>query len=175
MRAVVDNGHEMGHVSSIVNIVYLRIYGSMLVIDCAYAFFTNVQMLAGLAHLDCDGSHDVCVLFNFAKSGRMAESENWSPQQPPQEHTGHGLTQARLTSMTNTKSTGRREVGALDGDLDIHHNEKRIKGHIAAYMKIRQRSDIAPVVHRNGLTNNVLLDNNMVLWLSGFWSAKMLN
>ncbi|GKB21029.1 retrovirus-related pol polyprotein from transposon TNT 1-94, partial [Tanacetum coccineum] len=64
-----------------------RPYASVLVIDCAYASFTNVQMLAGLAHLDCDGSHGVCVLFNFAESGRMAESDNWSPQQPPQEHT----------------------------------------------------------------------------------------
>ncbi|GJV17244.1 MDIS1-interacting receptor like kinase 2-like protein [Tanacetum coccineum] len=67
------------------------------------------------------------------------------------------------------------ETGALDGGLDIHHNEKRIEGHIAAYMKMRQRSEIAPVVHRNGSTNNVLLDNNMVLWLSDFRSAKMLN
>nr|GEX91756.1 carbamoyl-phosphate synthase small chain [Tanacetum cinerariifolium] len=113
--AVIDNGHGMSHVSSVDNIVYLRIYASvlvidcdmhplpmsgywrpyasMLVIDCAYASFTNVWMLVELAHLDCDGSHGVCVLFNFAKSGRMAESDNWSPQQPPQEHTGHGLIQ----------------------------------------------------------------------------------
>nr|GFB24089.1 hypothetical protein [Tanacetum cinerariifolium] len=54
------------------------------------------QMLAALEHLDCDGSHDVCVLFNFAKSARMAESENWLPQQPPQDHTDHWLTQARF-------------------------------------------------------------------------------
>nr|GEW15676.1 hypothetical protein [Tanacetum cinerariifolium] len=52
-------------------------------------------------------ANDVCVPFNFAKSGKMAESENWSPQQPLQEHTGHGLTQARfitylLKSQANT-------------------------------------------------------------------------
>ncbi|GKF38227.1 hypothetical protein Tco_0118288, partial [Tanacetum coccineum] len=35
--AVVDNGHGMGHVSSVDNIVYLRIYGSVLVIDCGAA------------------------------------------------------------------------------------------------------------------------------------------
>ncbi|GKB80127.1 reverse transcriptase domain-containing protein, partial [Tanacetum coccineum] len=39
----------------------------------------------------------------------------------------------------------------------------------------RQRSDIAPVVHRNALPNNVLLDNNVMLWLLDFRSAKMLN
>ncbi|GJW70747.1 hypothetical protein Tco_0127664 [Tanacetum coccineum] len=78
--AVVDNGHGMGHVLSVDNIVYLRIYGSMLVIDCPYAFSTDVRMLVQLAHLDCGGSHGVCVPFNFAKSGRMAESENRSTQ-----------------------------------------------------------------------------------------------
>nr|GEY99893.1 phospholipase-like protein [Tanacetum cinerariifolium] len=44
-----------------------RPYASVLVIDCAYASFTNVRMLAGLAHLDCDESHGVCVLFNLQK------------------------------------------------------------------------------------------------------------
>ncbi|GJS75390.1 hypothetical protein Tco_0725271 [Tanacetum coccineum] len=96
--AVVDNGHGMGHVSSVDNIVYLRIYGLVLDIDCPYAFSIDVRMLVQLAHLDCGGSHGVCVPFNFAKSGRMAESENWSPQQPPQAHTGHGLTQAKFST-----------------------------------------------------------------------------
>ncbi|GKB69992.1 hypothetical protein Tco_0931404 [Tanacetum coccineum] len=83
-------------------------YASVLVIDCAYASFTNVRMLAFLAHLDCDGSHDVCVLFNFAESGRMAESDNWSPQQPPQEHTDN-----------NTMSISKKEKLGF-GDVLCH-------------------------------------------------------
>ncbi|GJT26266.1 reverse transcriptase domain, reverse transcriptase zinc-binding domain protein [Tanacetum coccineum] len=86
------------------------------------------------------------------------------------------------------------KTGALDGGLDIHHNEKRFvgfnrgtnsldahvqrkyiyEGHVIAYRKTRQRSDIAPVVKRNGSTNSVLLNKNMVSWLSDFRSAKNL-
>ncbi|GJX44878.1 putative receptor-like protein kinase [Tanacetum coccineum] len=96
MLAVVDNGHEMGHVSSVDNIDYLHIYGSVLLTYCAYAFFTDVRILARQPHLDCGCSHGVCASFNFVESERMAESENWSTQQPPQAHTGHGLTQGSL-------------------------------------------------------------------------------
>ncbi|GKB40547.1 hypothetical protein Tco_0885489 [Tanacetum coccineum] len=45
-----------------------RPYASVLVIDCAYASLTNVWMLAGLAHLDCDGSHGILsLLFTLQK------------------------------------------------------------------------------------------------------------
>ncbi|GJZ31056.1 hypothetical protein Tco_0576103 [Tanacetum coccineum] len=78
-----DNVHEIGHVSSVDNIDHLRIHGSVLLIYCAYAFFTDVRFLARQPHLDCGCNHVVCVSFNFVESGRMAERKNWSPQQPP--------------------------------------------------------------------------------------------
>ncbi|GJQ92459.1 hypothetical protein Tco_0128467 [Tanacetum coccineum] len=37
---------------------------------------------------------DMCA-FHFVESGTTTESKNWSPQQPLQAHTGHGLTQGR--------------------------------------------------------------------------------
>nr|GEV78624.1 hypothetical protein [Tanacetum cinerariifolium] len=77
---MIDNVHGMGHVSSIDNIDHLRIHGSVLLIYCAYAFFTDVQILAGQPHLDCGCSHVVCVPFNFVESGRTTERKNWSPQ-----------------------------------------------------------------------------------------------
>nr|GEZ86365.1 hypothetical protein [Tanacetum cinerariifolium] len=95
MLADVDNVHGMAHVLSIDNIDHLCIHGSMLLIYCAYALFTGVWILAGQPHLDCGCSHAVCVPFNFVESGRTAGSKNWSPRQPPQAHTGHGLTQGR--------------------------------------------------------------------------------
>nr|GEX74024.1 retrotransposon-related protein [Tanacetum cinerariifolium] len=67
--------------------------------DCPYAFFTDARMLVRPAHLDCGGSHGVRVPSTFAKSERMVESENWSPQQPPQAHAGHGLTQASIAAI----------------------------------------------------------------------------
>nr|GEU68653.1 hypothetical protein [Tanacetum cinerariifolium] len=96
MLAVVDNVHGIGHVPSIDNIYYLRIHGSVSLIYCAYAFFTDVRILVGQPQLDCGCSHVVCVPFNFVESGRTAESKNWSPQQPPQLHTGYGLTKAKV-------------------------------------------------------------------------------
>ncbi|GKC41323.1 hypothetical protein Tco_1059045 [Tanacetum coccineum] len=47
----------------------------------------SIEML-GQPHLDCDCSHGICVSLNFVENGRMAESENWSSQQPLQAHTG---------------------------------------------------------------------------------------
>ncbi|GJX98288.1 hypothetical protein Tco_0355307 [Tanacetum coccineum] len=100
MLAIVDNVHGMAHASSIDNIDHLRIHGSMLLIYCAYAFFTGLRILAGQPHLDCGCSHAICVPFNFVESGRTTECKNWSPQQPLQAHTGHGLTQGRfITSL----------------------------------------------------------------------------
>ncbi|GKD14238.1 hypothetical protein Tco_1198645 [Tanacetum coccineum] len=55
----------------------------------------SIEML-GQPYLDCDCSHGICVSLNFVENGRMAESENWSSQQPLQAHTGHGLMQSRL-------------------------------------------------------------------------------
>nr|GEW60684.1 putative reverse transcriptase domain-containing protein [Tanacetum cinerariifolium] len=72
------------HVPSVDNIDYLRIHGLMSLIYCAYAFFTDVRILARQPHLDCGCSHAVCVPFNFVESGRTTERKNWSPQQPPQ-------------------------------------------------------------------------------------------
>ncbi|GKD28398.1 hypothetical protein Tco_1239176 [Tanacetum coccineum] len=97
MLAVVDNVHEMignsmdkilmlavvDNVSSVDNIDNLHIHGSVLLIYCAYAFFTDVRILSRQLHLDCGCSHAVCVSFNFVENGRMAERKNWSPQQPP--------------------------------------------------------------------------------------------
>nr|GEV70376.1 zinc finger protein CONSTANS-LIKE 13 [Tanacetum cinerariifolium] len=57
MLAVVDNVHGIGHVPSVDNIDYLRIHGSVSLIYCAYAFFTDVQILAGQPQLDCGCSH----------------------------------------------------------------------------------------------------------------------
>nr|GFB10648.1 hypothetical protein [Tanacetum cinerariifolium] len=92
MLAVVDNVHGIGHVPSVDNIYYLRIHGSLSLIYCAYAFFTDVRILLGQPQLDCGCNHAVCAPFNFVESERTAESKNWSPQQPPQVHTGYGLT-----------------------------------------------------------------------------------
>ncbi|GKD53470.1 hypothetical protein Tco_1286857, partial [Tanacetum coccineum] len=47
MLAIVDNVHGMAHASSIDNIDHLRIHGSMLLIYCAFAFFTGLRILAG--------------------------------------------------------------------------------------------------------------------------------
>nr|GEX35955.1 hypothetical protein [Tanacetum cinerariifolium] len=57
MLVVVDNGHGMGHVSSVDKIDYLRIYGSVLLIYRAYALFTDARILAGQPHLDRGSSH----------------------------------------------------------------------------------------------------------------------
>ncbi|GJX66514.1 hypothetical protein Tco_0300857 [Tanacetum coccineum] len=69
MLAVVDNVHEIGHVSSVDNIDNLHIHGSVLLIYCAYAFFTDVRILPRQLHLDCGCSHVVCVSFNFVENG----------------------------------------------------------------------------------------------------------
>nr|GEX49030.1 hypothetical protein [Tanacetum cinerariifolium] len=86
MLSVVDNVHGIGHVPSVDNIDYLRIHGSVSLIYCAYAFFTDVRILARQPQLDCGCNHAVCVPFNFVECGRTTESKNWLPQQPPQSN-----------------------------------------------------------------------------------------
>nr|GEU59094.1 pectate lyase-like [Tanacetum cinerariifolium] len=132
MLVVVDNVHGVGHVPSVDNIDYLRIHGSVSLVYCAYAFFTDVRILARQPQLDCGCSHAICVPFNFVESGRTTEIKNWSPQQPPQWahfrhiHFGFMANHEAAVDAANEISM-RQQWGYVSADM--HHRKAETAKH----------------------------------------------